>query len=289
MRAVQRVTSLSALAGQFDAVVFDQWGVLHNGSTAYPGAIAAVRALAGGATPLAVLSNSGKRSLPNRNRIASMGFPGEAFAVVMTSGEALWLDLKAERYPEIRRLFAITAAPGDEDIWAEGLHSLSFSDNIGESDAILLMGLPDNASGDAALKPVLARALECGLPMFCSNPDKASPREGGGLVRSPGAMADAFRRAGGTVFFYGKPHRAVFESLQRQFNMSNPARLLMIGDSIEHDIAGAAAAGWHTLLIEGGLHAADLAGATETGAAIARLCNHYQCPLPDFHMEHLAS
>lgn len=289
MRAVQRVTSLTALAGHFDAVVFDQWGVLHNGSTACPGAVAAVRALAGGATPLAVLSNSGKRSLPNRNRIASMGFPGEAFDVVMTSGEALWLDLKAEHYPETRRLFAITAAPGDEVIWAEGLHNLSFSNDIGEADAILLMGLPDNASGDAALNPVLARALERGLPMFCSNPDKASPRKGGGLVRSPGAMADAFRQAGGTVFFYGKPHRAVFESLQRQLNIRDPARLLMIGDSIEHDIAGAAAAGWQTLLIEGGLHAADLVSDTDTSIAIARLCNHHRCPLPDFHMEHVAS
>lgn len=76
MIALRRMTSLRDIVGDFDAIVFDQWGVLHNGSAAYPGAIEAVESLAGDGLRLAVLSNSGKRSAPNRKRIVSMGFSG---------------------------------------------------------------------------------------------------------------------------------------------------------------------------------------------------------------------
>ncbi len=96
MIALRRLDSIRDIAGDFEAIVFDQWGVLHNGSTAYPVAIEAVESLARDGARLAVLSNSGKRSAPNRKRIGSMGFPPEAFISVMTSGEALWLDLLAD-------------------------------------------------------------------------------------------------------------------------------------------------------------------------------------------------
>ncbi len=188
----------------------------------------------------------------------------------------------------MRRLFAITAALGDAESWAQDLPGIGLVANIAKADGHLLMGLPDDASGDAAIEPILAVALERNLPMFCSNPDKASPRQGGQLVRSPGAWAETFAQAGGNVFFYGKPHHAVFESLQRQMGIADPQRILMIGDSLEHDVAGAAAVGWKTLFIEGGLHAADLAGASDHETAIGDLCVRHGCGRPDFHMEHVA-
>ncbi len=217
-----------------------------------------------------------------------MGFATEAFATVMTSGEALWLDLQAGRVPPIHSLFAFTAAPEDAENWARGLSGIRITPEISEADAVLLMGLPDDASGDSTLRPLLANALQRSLPMFCSNPDKASPRQGGALVRSPGAVAEAYAQAGGTVFYYGKPHRAVFESLQRQMGVADPSRILMIGDSLEHDVAGAARAGWKTLFIEGGLHAAELKDAANHEAVMANLCRRHDCPRPDFSMEHVA-
>jgi HAD superfamily hydrolase (TIGR01459 family) len=287
--ALRHLASLRDIAGEFEAIVFDQWGVLHNGSTAYPGAIAAMEALADGPARLAVLSNSGKRSAPNRLRIAAMGFPVTALACVMTSGEALWRDFEAGRFPGSRRLFPITAAPDDARNWATGLAGLTFTSDITEADAILLMGLPDDDGDDATLAPLLAAAQARQLPMFCSNPDKASPRQGDRLVRSPGKLAEDYAEAGGSVLFYGKPHLPVFRSLQDTLGISDPSRLLMIGDSLEHDVAGAAKAGWKTLFIEGGLHAADLAGAADHEAAIAALCRAHHAPLPDFRMEHVSA
>ncbi|MCU0818114.1 MAG: hypothetical protein MUF11_02265, partial [Beijerinckiaceae bacterium] len=76
--------------------------------------------------------------------------------------------------------------------WAAELPGLTFVTDITEADGILLMGLPDDDVGDSTLVPLLAGARARNLPMFCSNPDKASPRQGDRLVRSPGKLAEDY-------------------------------------------------------------------------------------------------
>ena len=83
------IKSLKEIATDYDAIVFDQWGVLHNGTSAYAGATEVIETLAEQAKKLAVLSNSGKRSGPNIARINAMGFNPDNFQTVLTSGEML--------------------------------------------------------------------------------------------------------------------------------------------------------------------------------------------------------
>jgi HAD superfamily hydrolase (TIGR01459 family) len=275
----QRIETLQTVASSYDAIVFDQWGVLHNGSTPYPGAIDCLRHLAHSGLRLAVLSNSGKRAAPNADRIAAMGFEHSLFEFVMTSGEALYTDVSAGLLSE-RRLYPIERSPGDAGLWANGL-DLELTDSLDEAEAILLMGLPDGSELES-FQGVLSDAFERELPMFCTNPDRSSPRSGG-LVVSPGALAFAYADMGGRVRFYGKPHRPVFSALETVLGTD---RLLMIGDSLEHDIAGAQRAGWDSLLIEGGLYADDFA--TGDGAAtLARLVSDKGCHPPTYRMETL--
>ncbi|WP_424975663.1 TIGR01459 family HAD-type hydrolase [Dinoroseobacter sp. S124A] len=246
--------SLLSVADRYDAIVFDQWGVLHDGSTAYPQAVETLAALRARGHRLAVLSNSGKRAEINRARIAGMGFEGDGFEVVMTSGEALWRDMQTETLSHLTTLLPITAAPGDAEAWARDL-SLRFTGDVAGAEGILLMGLPDG--GDhGAIRATLDAARARHLPLICSNPDRASPRAGGVTVISPGALAHDYGEAGGEVTFYGKPHLPIFAALQSALGIADPARILMVGDSPEHDIAGAHGAGWHALFIAGGLHAA---------------------------------
>ncbi|MEM6728930.1 MAG: TIGR01459 family HAD-type hydrolase [Pseudomonadota bacterium] len=254
----QRIDRLAEIASAYDAVVFDQWGVLHNGTEAYAGALACLEDLK---VPAAVLSNSGKRAAPNAHRIAAMGF-ARPFHTVMTSGEALWRDMH-EGAISLRAFHAIERAPGDAQAWADGLNITLTP--LEAADALLLMGLPDQSTL-ADWEPVLADALARRLPLYCSNPDRASPRHGG-LVMSPGALAFEYRERGGDVIFYGKPHRPIFDSLSRALGTT---RLLMVGDSLEHDIAGAAEAGWDSVLVGGGLYAESFC-AEPWQEALARL------------------
>lgn len=246
--------SLLSVAARYEAIVFDQWGVLHDGSTAYPEAVATIAELAARGQRMAVLSNSGKRAEINRARITGMGFDGAGFEVVMTSGEALWRDMQGAALAHLSTLLPITAAEGDAQNWAADL-SVKFTKDLAEADGLLLMGLPDGADHSETRRMLdVARARR--LPLICSNPDRASPRAGGVTVVSPGALAHDYAEAGGEVTFYGKPHLPIFAALQSALGISDPARILMVGDSPEHDIAGAHGAGWHALFIAGGLHAA---------------------------------
>ena len=166
------IDTIEAIASNYDVVVFDQWGVLHNGTSPYPDAVITIDALKG--KPLAVLSNSGKRADVNAARITGMGFTPGAFDVVMTSGEALHIEFSKGRLRDIKTLLPITAAAGDAVKWAGSL-PVTFTDTVPQADAILLMGLPDGAETDA-FADALAQARTHDLPVFCTNPDRASPR-----------------------------------------------------------------------------------------------------------------
>lgn len=276
---VQAIDSLIQIAGHFDAIVFDQWGVLHDGSTAYGGAIATVTALKSRGLRLAILSNSGKRAAPNLGRVAAMGFDATLFDLVMTSGEALWQDMAANRI-DARRLFPIERAPGDAAQWAQGL-DVTLTDDPSSAEAILLMGLPD-CTDPATYKAALIPG-HC-PPVLCTNPDRASPRAGGRTVLSPGALAHAHADQGGTVHFYGKPHPPVFDAVRAALDLA-PDRILMVGDSLEHDIAGGHAAGWATAFVQGGLHAADFTGDPLT--ALTTLARIHATPLPTYTLHSL--
>ncbi|MEM8821793.1 MAG: TIGR01459 family HAD-type hydrolase [Pseudomonadota bacterium] len=276
------IDKLDQIAEQFDAIVLDQWGVLHDGGSPFPGAIAALEKLSAGGVRLAVLSNSGRRSGPNAKRVAEMGFPASLFECFMTSGEALWRTFAKAGAPPSLHVIGRTPADGAE--WAEGL-DLSLRDHVSAADAVLLMGLPDDCAPETFAVP-LAEARARSLPLYCSNPDLVSPRPGGDLVMSPGALAKRYEESGGTVHYFGKPHRPIFDAVAEALDITS-GRLLMVGDSLHHDILGGSGVGWRTLLIRSGIHANALAEG-DAGAAVAALARAENVPAPDYSMEALA-
>lgn len=275
----QVIESLSEIADKFDAIVLDQWGVLHDGTAPYPGAIKALGTLK---NRLAVLSNSGKRAAPNAARIAEMGFPQGMFEVVMTSGEALWQDVATGRVAH-RALCPITRDPCDAEAWAEGL-DVTLTQVTAAADAILLMGLPDHDA--RAATNTLAVARSHSIPVLCTNPDRASPRAGGATVISPGALAHAYAEDGGQVQFYGKPHAPVFAAVATALDVA-PERVLMVGDSLEHDIVGGYSVGWSTTFIRGGLHANAFAQGGDVVQTITRLAEAEGAPMPTYTLDQL--
>ncbi|MHC4732679.1 MAG: TIGR01459 family HAD-type hydrolase, partial [Planctomycetota bacterium] len=56
---------LGAIAADFDGFLVDQWGVLHDGATAYPGAQDCLARLTALGKRVVVLSNSGRRAALN--------------------------------------------------------------------------------------------------------------------------------------------------------------------------------------------------------------------------------
>jgi HAD superfamily hydrolase (TIGR01459 family) len=272
------INSISEIVHEYDAIVFDQWGVLHDGKVSFEGAIECLKGLKKSNVKLAVLSNSGKRSQPNEERITKMGFSNTLFEVIMTSGEALWTDISSNTINE-KKFFPIERNSGDAKLWAESL-DIILENSIHSAQAILLMGLPD---GDDLINwiDILEIALDLKLPLYCSNPDLLSPRPGGKLITAAGVLAHHYQDCGGEVVFYGKPHEEIFKKLQ---NILNSKRILMVGDSLDHDILGGFAAGWDTLLVKCGILASEFANNNDA-VILEKIINQKKCKPPTYLIE----
>ena len=272
------INSISEIVHEYDAIVFDQWGVLHDGKVSFEGAIECLNDLKKSNVKLAVLSNSGKRSQSNAERISMMGFSSTLFETIMTSGEALWTDISSNIINE-KKFFPIERDKGDAKLWAGSL-DISFEDSVHSAQAILLMGLPD---GNDLINwtDILEIALDLNLPLYCSNPDLLSPRPGGKLITAAGVLAHHYRECGGRVVFYGKPHEEIFKKLQ---NILNSKRILMVGDSLDHDILGGFSAGWDTLLVKCGIHAPEFVRNNDT-ITLKKIINLKKCKPPTYLIE----
>ena len=285
------IGSLAEIESEFDVAVLDQWGVLHDGRQPYEASVAALAWLSRAGKPVAVLSNSGKRSDVNRKRIEAMGIPPQLIGHVETSGETAWRDFCGGRVNldgrERPRLFPVAQAQCDPDDWADGNTGVELVSKVGSADAVLLMGMP-RGGRMAEAESALTEALRLSLPLICTNPDKTSPL-GAQFVPSPGAVADDYSRNGGRVIHYGKPHAAVFEAVRRRHPGVKRSRFLMVGDSLEHDIAGARAAGFLSALVRCGIHKPELDRmGGDAASAVAKLAAKPGNAPPDYTLARLA-
>ena len=88
----------------------------------------------------------------------------------------------------------------------------------------------------------------------------------------PGALARYYQQSchtgsgGGDVRVMGKPAPVIYEAAMRDLALEK-GEVLAVGDSIEHDIAGAAAAGVDALFVAGGIHV-DECDELECGALV---------------------
>lgn len=74
-----------------------------------------------------------------------------------------------------------------------------------------------------------------------------------GLMPAPGAIAALYEELGGQVTWIGKPYPSIYQHAAKLIGDSK--RILCIGDSAEHDVAGGRNAGFATLLIMTGVSA----------------------------------
>lgn len=269
---------LSGLTDLYDGYVVDQFGVLHDGVTAYDGAADALRELRQRGKRVIVLSNSGKRAAPNARRLAQFGVTPQHYDALITSGELLFQMLRQrDRAPFSQLGRRVWLGCPEED--APTLHGLDLETvpSPEEADFVLLASLPDVAGAAAALQPALDEALARRLPLICANPDKQR-LTARGLEPAPGSLAQRHAAGGGEVVWLGKPHGLIYTVCREALGRWGSRHFLAVGDSLEHDIGGGARAGYDTCFIAGGLHGQDFAGLADEAAQQQRLTALLQAP-----------
>ena len=278
------LSGMSALMSGFDGFIVDQWGVLHQGSRPYPGAIDCLARMREAGKHVVVLSNSARREADNILLLEQMGFPGRLFERVVSAGEDARTAIIARSTPFHaklgKRCYAFTRA-GERSV-LEGI-GLSFVTTIDEADFLAAIGIDTPyrplSDYDAELHAARSRAL----PMICANPDITRFHHGA-LVEATGALARRYVELGGEVFHHGKPWPAIYASCLAALGHCAPGRVIAVGDSIEHDIVGAARVGLASAFIAGGIHAAELGAACgkQPDPATWREFEHRAIAKPDY-------
>jgi HAD superfamily hydrolase (TIGR01459 family) len=251
---MNRITGLSDIADRFDLYLVDQYGVLHDGVAAYPGVVDGLARLQSRGSRVIVLTNSGKDALQNRARLAALGIEGAYVHAVVSSGE---VGLHLMRSGALGSRFAtgaeccVIGRSGDR--YAVSADDFRLVDQPADAAFLVFAGSDAPRTSLEAYSAMLTPAAQAGVPALCVNPDLTMIRDGE-LVPAPGAIARVYESLGGSVGYVGKPDGAIFRHALEVAGTWTEGRVVMIGDSPEHDVAGAKATGLQTLLVRTGIH-----------------------------------
>jgi len=253
------LTGLAAVADDYDVLLCDVWGVIHNGREHFAPAVEALRRFGEDSGPVVLISNAPRPAKDVLPQLYGLGVPASTWSGFVTSGDAT-------------RALLTQFAPGPA--WALGP----------ERDAPLYEGLdltfsgPEAATFIACTGPVdderetpedyRARFADCarrGLTMICANPDRVVQR-GDRLIYCGGALADLYAALDGPVLMAGKPFAPIYDLALAEAGalLGRPVdrrRVLCVGDGLPTDVRGAADQGLDCLFIAAGIHRNEVTGA----------------------------
>lgn len=246
---------LAAVADQFEAVLSDVWGVVHDGQAAFPAAVDCLTRLRDRGAAVILLSNTPRPAPPIHKQLRGFGIEaGRHYDALVTAGDVA-RHLMIEKFSGARVFHVGTA----RDLPVFDQVPVTLVADLEQADVIVCTGFWDEDRETAKnYRPLLARAVARGLPFICANPDLIVHR-GADVLPCAGAIAVLYEELGGVVHYCGKPHGPVYDRALRVASAClgrklDRSRVLAIGDGLHTDIQGAKTYGLPALFIASGIH-----------------------------------
>jgi len=241
----QIIETLQDVSANYDVLLVDLWGCMHNGVTAFPDAVAATRKFREGGGVVVLLTNAPRPRAAVVPQLEQFGVPDDCYDVIVTSGDSA-------------RAAMFTGLVGSK-VWFIGepvrdtafFEPLSVIDDpvtiqkvpLEEAEGIICTGPYDASADPDEMRPQFLYAKTKGLEMICANPD---------------IVVDEM---GGTAHYFGKPHPPIYDLSYRRLRALghevDKSRILAIGDGALTDVPGAMGEDIDSLFITGGLAAAE--------------------------------
>lgn len=239
--------SLADIISPYDALIVDLWGVIHDGSTLYPGVAETLRVLHEMHKPVLFLSNAPRVAAKAQTNLDRLNIPRTHYMDIITSGQVAH-DMLARDVATPRGYYYLGPSK-DEDILSDLTHCVPVNEPM-SADFILCTGYEVDGQPHEEIIPLLAQLLP--LPMLCVNPDMEVVKQDGTEWLCAGRVAAEYSRMGGRVAYIGKPFPEVYTACRARLGSG---RVLCVGDNPATDIKGANDAGMDSLLITGGVMA----------------------------------
>jgi len=239
---VRDINSLSDIADEISAFVFDAFGVLNIGDTLIEGADERIQELRAKGSQIRILTNAA--SYDHSGAVAKFKALGLTIKdeEIITSRQAAIAHLD-------KRNWGVIAAPDDsfKDI---AVPTTRLDSNIKAYDTVDGFVFLSSTGWTEEKQSILADALlKHPRPVVIANPDLVAPRDDGFSIE-PGHYGHLLIDQGvDTVRFFGKPFSEVYQLIEDSLPDIKPERIAMCGDTIHTDIVGAAARHWRTVLV----------------------------------------
>ncbi len=264
---------LSEVADNFDAFIIDLWGVLHDGTHAYPGAINCLKELKAANKKIVLLSNAPRLSKKAEIVLQNLGFTHDLYDFVLTSGQVTHDYMRVTKNFGENRFYYI-GPKKDEDI----LDGLQYTrvDDPKNATFVIVTGFDDFGDELETKLPEAQACLDAGIPMVCANPDRFVVKQDGRKMLCAGLIAEWYAHNGGRVQYFGKPYNDAYQECFELIELIDMSKAAAIGDSLHTDIAGANGHGIFSIFIAGGIHSEALGiehGQTPEQEKFEKLCN----------------
>jgi HAD superfamily hydrolase (TIGR01459 family) len=259
------LSHFAPLAADYDALLCDVWGVVHNGLAAFPRACDALSRARAQGCAVVLITNAPRPSPVVARQLEKLHVSRESYDAIVSSGDVTRAVMEERRGQSLYHL-----GPERDRSMFDGFTLAPLE----RADYAVCSGLEDDESeGPQDYRARLEAMLKRKLFMVCANPDVVVER-GTRLVYCAGAIADLYRAMGGEVLYAGKPYRPIYQRALAQAALAAGRevplkRVLAIGDSLRTDLAGAQSVGIDFLFVTAGIHAEELGGrATPDTAAL---------------------
>ncbi len=252
------IERFATLARDYDVLLCDVWGVVHNGVVAFPQASDALERFRADSGTVILITNAPRPGAAVQRMLDRLKVPHDCYDAIVSSGDVT-RGIVESRPGE--RVFHL-GPQRDVSIFTELDVAFAAAET---ADYTVCTGLFDDTRETPENYCELLAAMRArSLFMVCANPDIVVER-GDDLVFCAGALADAYAALGGEVLYCGKPHAPIYtaaigKAATLRGGDPDRRRVLAIGDSIRTDLKGAASFGIDCLFVISGIHAEDFGG-----------------------------
>ncbi len=242
---MRNLNHLSEIFQSYETFVIDLWGVIHNGITLNSKAIEVIENLQRKSKKIVFLSNAPRPSSKVIEFLKKMQMSDKFLTNVITSGEAAMYAINQNKFG---KNFYHLGPSRDNSIFEK---VQKYRTELENCDFILCTGLFDEHDEDLSYYEKLLKKYTT-KKLICTNPDLIVHR-GNVEELCAGAVAKVFESLGGSVVYYGKPHKEIYKMC---FNAGE--KVLAIGDNLRTDIKGANNLNIDNLFIYNGVHRNEL-------------------------------
>src|SRR5687768_3347192 len=133
---------ISDISDSYMGFIIDQWGVLHDGETPFPGVLDTLKELKERKKTIILLSNLRMRAEENKEYLRQMGIGPSLYNAIVTPAEVIYQELQKQTegaFEKIGKRCYVFSRNGDTSLLdGTGVESVS---DIDQADFVLISGM----------------------------------------------------------------------------------------------------------------------------------------------------